>query len=237
MNQKVTFRRHLFAPRGSSHATLKYRKIGTKLGYYIRIADYYYLWITVVNFIEDCLKMLILRLCFCFLRLRLAVCELFYLFVGLHSTLNCTLTMNWANSILFEFVAPVSNLCLANRRPCFWFVWKNRFLTQALWFFSGIAVNIRKLLTSNRHSEQHFGFRCFLWPSASWLKLPRTTCELGEQYRYHLARSVEQIEIAFPYTISTSLHIFHFYAGASRLLLIAGAIKKKDQNALRERCS
>ena len=55
------------------------------------------------------------------------------------------------------------------------------------------------------------------------IKTPR---ELGEQYRYHLARPVKQyryhltqIEIAFPYTMSTNLHIFPFYAGASRFLL------------------
>ena len=51
-------------------------------------------------------------------------------------------------------------------------------------------------------------------------------CELVEQYRHHLARPVEQIEIAFLSTTSTNLHIFPFYAGASRLpprLLAAGA--------------
>ena len=34
-----------------------------------------------------------------------------------------------------------------------------------------------------------------------------------KQYRYHLARSVDQIEIAFPYTITTNLHIFPFLRG------------------------
>ena len=43
------------------------------------------------------------------------------------------------------------------------------------------------------------------------------SARLSNTDRYHLARLVEQIEIAFPYTISTNLHIFPFYAGASRL--------------------
>ena len=77
--KKVTFRRQLsssFYPCGSFHAygTLKYHKMVTKLAYYIRIDDYYYLLVTVVKLIKDCLKMLILRLCFCFQRLYPAVC-------------------------------------------------------------------------------------------------------------------------------------------------------------------
>ena len=70
-------------------------------------------------------------------------------------------------------------------------------------------------------------YRCSLWLSASWLKLPRTLHELGEQYwchlactvkqyRFHLARSVEQIEIPFPYTRSINLHI-NYWKGCQPL--------------------
>ena len=77
----VIVRHYLFDPFSSFHGSLQYHKIKTKLSYYIRIADFYHIKITVVKIIEDCLKTLILRLCFCFLRLQ---------FVA-------------------EFVAPVSN--------------------------------------------------------------------------------------------------------------------------------
>ena len=106
----VIFRRHLFDPRGSFHGTLKYHKIGLKLGYYIRTAHHHHhhhhhhhlhhhhhhhhhLWITVVNMIDDC-EMLILRLCFSVLS-------------EIASSRVCR--------FCFWFVS-------TNRRPCFWFV-------------------------------------------------------------------------------------------------------------------
>ena len=42
--------------------------------YYYYYYYYYHLWITVVKMMEYCLKMMILRLYFSFLKLRLAVC-------------------------------------------------------------------------------------------------------------------------------------------------------------------
>ena len=95
---------------------------------------------------------------------------------------------------------------------------KNRFLTQEYDFLSDtIIFDFQSTRNRCKFSKiTHLPwYHTSISISASLLKLPKTSRELSEQYRFHLERPVEQIEIAFPNTISTNLHIFPFYAGAS----------------------
>ena len=176
---------------GSFHGTLKYHKIGTKLAYYIRIADYYYLWKTVVKMIDDCLKLLILRLWFCFLILRQ---------VAVSGRVCCS-------SFWFH-------LCLTNRRPCLWQVPEKSICDPGSMIFyqilsyliskvKEITVNIQKLLTSIAilillvtfclMTQVTQNLSLIRWtipipPCAPWLSNTATTLRtLVKQYRYHLA--------------------------------------------------
>ena len=187
-----------FDRRGSFHGTLKYHKIGTKLGYYIRIADYYYLWITVVNTIEDCVKMLILRLCFCYSEVA-------------------------SRSLWSESVVPVSHLCLTNRRPlfliCAWKIdfWPRRydFLSDTMIFnfkVKGIAVNIRKLLTFDRYASCDFLLVTQVTQNISRTRwaIPIPPCAPGWANRDCFPPQHLLIYIS---SIPTNLHIFLFTQG------------------------
>ena len=71
------------------------------------------------------------------------------------------------SSLWVESVAHVSDLCLTNRRPCFWFVAEKsisdpgnvifyQLVSSLIYKVKGIAVNIRKLLAFNRYAERRF---------------------------------------------------------------------------------